>query len=80
MSEFIFGDCIEGMKRYPDNYFDLAVCDPPYGDGSHSDGDITAGGVWRTSNGTRFGGTFDRYTSKVYRTGGGWAKKFGKKS
>jgi site-specific DNA-methyltransferase (adenine-specific) len=26
-------DCILGMKRYPDNYFDLAVVDPPYGIG-----------------------------------------------
>jgi site-specific DNA-methyltransferase (adenine-specific) len=24
-------DCIEGMKHYPDKYFDLAVVDPPYG-------------------------------------------------
>ncbi len=24
-------DCIEGMKEYPDNYFQLAVVDPPYG-------------------------------------------------
>jgi site-specific DNA-methyltransferase (adenine-specific) len=24
-------DCIDVMKRYPDNYFDLAVVDPPYG-------------------------------------------------
>jgi site-specific DNA-methyltransferase (adenine-specific) len=24
-------DCIEGMKMYPDKYFDLAVVDPPYG-------------------------------------------------
>jgi site-specific DNA-methyltransferase (adenine-specific) len=24
-------DCIEGMKQYPDNYFDLAIVDPPYG-------------------------------------------------
>lgn len=22
-------DCIEGMKQYPDKYFDLAVVDPP---------------------------------------------------
>ncbi len=26
-------DCVEGMKYYPDNYFDLAICDPPYGIG-----------------------------------------------
>ena len=25
-------DCFEYMKTLPDNYFDLAVCDPPYGD------------------------------------------------
>jgi site-specific DNA-methyltransferase (adenine-specific) len=24
-------DCMETMKRYPDNFFDLAICDPPYG-------------------------------------------------
>lgn len=27
-------DCMEGMKQYPDKYFDLAVVDPPYGGGS----------------------------------------------
>ena len=30
-SEVYLMDCIEGMKHYPDNYFDLAICDPPYG-------------------------------------------------
>jgi site-specific DNA-methyltransferase (adenine-specific) len=29
-------DCIEVMKRYPDNHFDLAVVDPPYGIGGDS--------------------------------------------
>ena len=24
-------DCIQGMKQFPDNHFDLAVVDPPYG-------------------------------------------------
>ena len=24
-------DCMELMQRYPDNYFDLAIVDPPYG-------------------------------------------------
>ena len=27
-------DCIEGMKRFPDKFFDLAVVDPPYGIGA----------------------------------------------
>ena len=32
MNSIVFNeDCIEGLKRYPDNYFDLAVVDPPYG-------------------------------------------------
>ena len=28
-----FEDCVEGMKRFPDNYFGLAIVDPPYGIG-----------------------------------------------
>lgn len=24
-------DCMEGMKQFPDKYFELAICDPPYG-------------------------------------------------
>src|SRR5690554_5209619 len=27
-------DCMELMARYPDNYFDLAIVDPPYGIGA----------------------------------------------
>ena len=27
---YINCDCMEGMARYPDRYFDLAVVDPPY--------------------------------------------------
>lgn len=26
-------DCMDAMKRFPDSFFDLAVCDPPYGIG-----------------------------------------------
>ena len=26
-------DCLKGMAEFPDGYFDLAVCDPPYGIG-----------------------------------------------
>ena len=31
MGEFYNMDCMEGMKKYPDKYFDLAIVDPPYG-------------------------------------------------
>ena len=27
-------DCMEGMAQFPDNYFDLAIVDPPYGIGN----------------------------------------------
>lgn len=30
-NKVILGDCMEGMKQYPDKYFDLAIVDPPYG-------------------------------------------------
>ena len=33
LSEVFNMDCIEGMKQYPDKYFDLAIVDPPYGIG-----------------------------------------------
>lgn len=44
---------MEYMKTLPDNAFDLAICDPPYGGGN--EGEINGGG--------RFGGRFDRHKS-----------------
>ena len=46
ISEVYNEDCLVGMARYPDNYFDLAVVDPPYGIGedglkNHSRGKAT---------------------------------------
>lgn len=37
MSSIVYNiDCMEGMKQYPDKFFDLAVVDPPYGIGMDS--------------------------------------------
>lgn len=33
-------DCMEGMKEFPDKYFDLAIVDPIYGD-------VTQGGYMK---------------------------------
>lgn len=30
-SKIILGDCLEEMRKFPDNYFDLVLTDPPYG-------------------------------------------------
>lgn len=39
-------DCMEGMKDFPDGFFDLAIVDPPYGISvaSHKGGKIVGGG------------------------------------
>jgi site-specific DNA-methyltransferase (adenine-specific) len=37
------GDCMEGLKDKPDNYYDLAVVDPPYGIGFEN---MTNGGYY----------------------------------
>lgn len=33
-------DCLEGMHAFPDKFFDLAVVDPPYGDGRSQSGNV----------------------------------------
>ena len=45
-------DCMEGMRQFPDGYFDLAVVDPPYGNALMD---------FKRADGSRFGGKFDRY-------------------
>lgn len=65
-------DCLEGMKEFPDKYFDLAVVDPPYGNGNQ-DYDAST---------ERYGGRFSKYFERdgknVERTGGTWSTKYGK--
>ena len=36
-------DCMDGMKQFPDNYFDLAIVDPPYGIGYDKKAAASAG-------------------------------------
>lgn len=33
MNKLHLADCMDGMKQFPDKYFDLAIVDPPYGFG-----------------------------------------------
>lgn len=32
--EYYNEDCMQGLARYPDKHFDLAIVDPPYGIGA----------------------------------------------
>lgn len=71
-------DCVEYMRTLPDNFFDVAICDPPYGD---ADSEKLGG---------RFGGRFDRYKKPqntpppindkkptgIHTQGGTWATKY----
>ena len=51
-------DCLPAMKDTPDKFYNLAVVDPPYGNGL--DG----------SNPERFGPRFDKYKLLVENRGG----------
>ena len=54
-------DNMELMARYPDNYFDLAIVDPPYGLGSK----LTQGGTWSKKWQTK-GADWDKIPNKEY--------------
>ena len=57
-------DCMEGMKQFPDKYFDLAIVDPPYGIGYDT--------IAEKAGGTR---SKNAATAKRIYHGGGWDTK-----
>lgn len=64
MSSEVFNmDCMEGMKQYPDKYFDLAVVDPPYG----IEKEISIGGKESSKSTVNF--------HNRYKSGSLWDKK-----
>lgn len=38
-------DCMELLKETPDNYYDLAICDPPYGIGFDKENETMSAGI-----------------------------------
>ena len=64
-------DCMQGMKEFPDGYFDLAIVDPPYGDGGVRGATENASGNASTDTGTipRGGGTANRHITSGLRKG-----------
>jgi len=56
-------DCVEGMKQFDDDYFDLAIVDPPYANPSDEEYER----FHRSS-----GGRFDRY---LKHTDADWDKE-----
>ena len=48
LNTVIHGDCIEVMKEIPDNYFDIAIADPPY--------NVSKGGNWEWNSDAKLSG------------------------
>lgn len=72
-------DCMEAMREMPDNAFDLAVVDPPYGAG-FTDGGGCQGWFSKYHQDSSQNGNVEREREAGARTGGTWAEKYGKKS
>lgn len=53
-SEVYLMDCVQGMKHYPDKWFDLAVVDPPYGIGADVNQNELGGKKGFTKNAGRY--------------------------
>ena len=49
-------DCMEGMKQFPDKYFDLAIVDPPYGIGESGDKNHTRSKIAKAKDYKAFAG------------------------
>ena len=68
-------DCMDGMKQFPDKFFDLAIVDPPYGNAKNPSANNLRGGQ-PTGNSAEDSAGVSPTT--ICRTGGSWAKKYQK--
>ena len=59
-------DCMQGMKEFPDKYFDLAIVDPPYGIGENGDKNHTRSKLAKAKNYKAFSGNDIEPPSKEY--------------
>ena len=62
-------DCMQGMKEFPDNYFELAIVDPPYGIGYDTKAEKSAGQQYGKASAPKrnyHGGGWDSKPSRKY--------------
>ena len=69
-------DCMDLLRALPDKSVVLACVDPPYGDASSQTVNVERERERDGTTGSAVGST----DTKVMRTGGTWAEKYGKKS
>lgn len=50
VSEVFNIDCMEGLRAAPDNHWDLAICDPPYGIDINTSGRLVKEKGWVMKN------------------------------
>ena len=55
-STYINCDCMQGMKQFPDKYFDLAIVDVPYGIGENGDKNHTRSKIAKSKDYKSFAG------------------------
>ncbi len=65
-------DCMVGMKGFPDKFFELAICDPPYGIGqdgrnNHSRGLLAQSKDYRTNSRYDTNSPNDDYWQELFR-------------
>ena len=68
-------DCVEYMKTLPDNFFDLCIADPPYGDATK---DKIGGGIFKEERKVR--GEIQEILPTNWKrfSGGTWAERYRK--
>ena len=59
-------DCMQGMKEFPDKYFDLAIVDPPYGIGENGDKNHTRSKLAKAKDYKAFSGNDLKPPDKEY--------------
>lgn len=59
-------DCMDGMKEFPDKYFDLAIVDVPYGIGENGDKNHTRGKIAKSKDYKAFAGNDLKPPDKEY--------------
>lgn len=81
-SEVFNMDCVEYMRTLPDNFFDIAICDPPYGDADSAKNNLGGGdgGLEDCSTATR-GHKLPPPNQQpkptgIHTQGGTWATKY----
>ena len=65
-------DCMDGMKEFPDGYFDLAIVDPPYvigenGDKNHTRSNLAKAKDYKSFSGMDIKPPNEKYFNELFR-------------